>query len=82
MQENTFNFDLDDLNDFMALPETMESQVLEAITRKLELADIHNWIDLYFAGADALRSIDSSMPATMAHKIVVPLVSQVIEDAI
>jgi len=82
MQDNAFSFDIDDFDDLMAVPETVESEVLEAISRKLETTDIHNWIDLYFAGADKLNSISDKMPASVAHKIVVPLVSQVIEDAI
>ena len=82
MQDNAFSFDLDDFDDLMAIPEDAENKVLGAISSRLEVADIHNWLDLYFTGADALRAIDPDVPTTVAHNIIVPLVSKAIEDAI
>lgn len=75
------NIDLDS-GDIAAMPENFEQPILDAIRRQLDLGDIHNWLDLYLTGADKLRSFDPSMPTKLVHETVVPLVSQVIEEAI
>lgn len=71
-----------DSGDIAAMPESFEQPILDTIRSRLEIGNIHDWLDLYLTGADKIRSFDPSMPANLVHDFVVPLVSQAIEEAI
>lgn len=71
-----------DSADVAAIPLDVEEPVLAAIKDRLARGNIHNWLDLYFAGADKISLLYPDMPKNTVHNLVVPLVSVAIEDAI
>jgi len=71
-----------DSSDLAAMPLDVEEPIFRAIRDRLERGDIHNWLDLYFAGTDRASALYPDMPNNTVHNLVVPLVSAAIEDLI
>jgi len=71
-----------DSSDLAAMPLDVEEPVFRAIRDRLERGDIHNWLDLYFVGADTMRYTQPDLPLSTIHRSVTLIVAKVIEDAI
>jgi len=75
------NIDFDS-PDLAALPADKDQQVIDEVRRVLDTGSAENWLDLYFAGADAMRYMHPDLPLSTIHKSVTLIVAKVIEDAI